>query len=395
MKCSAVRPWLFGAEASAGLPANVARHLQRCARCRARRELLGAVEFVTGGELIPSPSPEARARLLARLEKEPAPRPAAVLAGPRPRRFPWVRVAAALLLTFAAGWLVRSLGERGGTGPVIVTVPAAVPRSEEMLVARFLERDLRLARTEAPDERLQVLSDMAADLRSEAIHLAQHGPLGALPPVTQLYEQVVRRGMARCALLLPAQRRPLVLAAVRQLEEADAEVERVAADLPPPAAALLRPIGVASREARRRIDSGEKPVETDQMTGPSDDLDTQRTLLTVLVMQGLRLAEEEDPRTRAEYARDLTELENLLTEAGRVLDGVERDRAARGSAGQRQPLTPDEREKVKDLEKSVKDLEKTLKKMKENKEPPRPGKKPPGHEKGKEGKGREREKDDD
>src|SRR5205823_2302558 len=106
-------------------------------------------------------------------------------------------------------------------------------------------------------------------------------------------------------------------------------------------------------------------------------------------LQGLRLAEEDDPGARAGYVRDLADLEGLLKEAGRVLDVLEQGRAARGNSGQ--PLSSDEKERIKDLEKTLKDLDKALKKMKGDKLPPGlakkvPGydKKPPGHEKGKE-----------
>jgi hypothetical protein len=157
-------------------------------------------------------------------------------------------------------------------------------------------------------------------------------------------------------------------------------------------------MAVASREAKRRIRAGEKATETElEPVVAADDVPQDRALLTVLVLQGLRLAEEEEPGTRALYVRDLAELEGLLKQAGRALEGLEEERAARGLSNQ--PLTADEKNRISQLEKTLRDLDKALKRMKHDREPHEREKGPPGPDKaGKKGppkKGEKRERDDD
>ena len=56
-------------------------------------------------------------------------------------------MAAAVLIAFGVGWLIggsRRPAEQAV--PVTLPDPAPVPRSDELLVGRFLERDLRLVR---------------------------------------------------------------------------------------------------------------------------------------------------------------------------------------------------------------------------------------------------------
>jgi hypothetical protein len=270
-----------------------------------------------------------------------------------------------------------------------VAPPATLPRNEELLVARFLERDLRLTRTSSPGEQLQVLRDMADDLRGEALHRARQGAADDVPLVTGLYGRVVREGLVGRALALPAAQRPAQVAAVlRQLHEAETEADRAAVDVPAPAGVFLKPIGEASRDAQGSLRDGRPPVPGPgvEVALAADD-GTWRALLTVLVVQGLRLAEEEDPARRADYSRELAELEELLRRAGRVANDLERARSSRlNSPGPLGGLPASEAERLKELEKTVKELEEALKRMKKG------GSK--GKEKGSKGKGKDKDKPD-
>jgi hypothetical protein len=403
MKCAAAETWLLAAEAADGLPGAVRHHLDRCPRCRRQRERIDRLERLLAGQAPPAFPAAARDRLWRELERLPARSAAA----PRERkRWPRPWIAALVLLSAGLGWLLAS---RDGSAPADrdVAPPAALPRNEELLVARFLERDLRLTRTSSPGEQLQVLRDMADDLRGEALHRARQGAAADVPLVTGLYGRVVREGLVGRALALPAEQRPAQVAAVlRQLHEAETEADRAAVDVPAPAGVFLKPIGEASRDAQGSLRDGRLPVPGPgvEVALAADDAGTWRALLTVLVVQGLRLAEEEDPARRADYSRELAELEELLRRAGRVANDLERARSSRlHGPGPLHGLPASEAERLKELEKTVKELEEALKRMKKagskgkekgpkGKDKDKPDKAgPKGKEKGPKGKGKDKE----
>ncbi|MBM3980854.1 MAG: anti-sigma factor, partial [Planctomycetes bacterium] len=85
MTCAAAEPWVLAARTAAELPERVARHLARCPRCAARFDQLARVD-VAAAHLVPSPNPEARARLDALLARASAPHAEPQLARPARRR---------------------------------------------------------------------------------------------------------------------------------------------------------------------------------------------------------------------------------------------------------------------------------------------------------------------
>jgi hypothetical protein len=368
MKCSRVRFWLLSSASVQTPPAPVAAHLCDCPGCRRLLRRLCRLGAALAGPAPPAP-PAVRARLLPELARtpqtsEPRPQPQPAPAAPTGLRpLPAFRAAAALLLAFGLGWLVAG----DGTPPVLPpTEPGIAPvaRSGDQLVSRFLERDLRLARTALPGEQLHLLNDMAGDLHSEAVHLSREGSGADVALVSDLYGRVVRRGVVGRALALPPQERPLA-ELLEQLNQAEGEADQAAAAAGPEAAAALRTLGAAARDARHRLDRGEPPDVAADLEPPAERSDDWRGLLPVLVVQGLRLAEEQDPDRRADYWEELTELEGLLRRAGRVLESVEHARRGAGDPpGLRRALTPQEEDRLKELERTLHDLDSALKRMK-------------------------------
>ena len=210
---------------------------------------------------------------------------------------------------------------------------------------------------------------MAGDLRSEALHLARQGVSDDLPLLSGLYRRVVQQGIVgRVERHCPrtAAGSCCVGEAVAQLRKTEDEVNVVASAAPPKVAELLRPMGDAARDARGRLVDGRPAEEPEEMDNAlPDNASPWRALVVVLVMQGLRLAEEPDVARRAAVSKELDELEQIMQRAGHDIDELERSRTARplsreaplGSA----PATPD---RVREHKKTVHDLEKALERMK-------------------------------
>jgi hypothetical protein len=386
MKCSAVRLWLLTAASAAEPPAAVQGHLGVCPVCaRRRRRLVRLEEEVR--EPPPSLPPAVRQRLSAQLAARSSP-----AAPPRRRAgsLPWI---AALLLAFVLGWLLG--GNRTPTpsdGPRSDDAPRnALTSGEELLLARILECDRRLARTERPAEQLLLLDDMAADLRQEAIRRARRGASEDVVLMADLHQRVVRRGVVGRALALPPTDGARLAEVCERLRSAEDEVNRSLAEIEPSAAALLRPLGVAAHDARSRIDRRQSPGAEPEPEPPTADPGGWRGMLIVLVLEGLQLAEEPDPQRRADSLSELEKIDSLLRRAGQVLAELDRARQADGDPARPAKLTPAEEQRVKELEKTFKDLEKVLKRMRH-----KPEDKEREKEKEKEkGKDRQHDKQDD
>jgi hypothetical protein len=268
-----------------------------------------------------------------------------------------------VLLAFGVGWWAAQ--RRGGDGGLGVPSPAPVaavtPPAEEKLLTRFLERDRRLAAaTPLPGEqRLQVMTDMAGDLRAEALDRASRDSVEGVNVVVQLYQRVVRQGVVSRALaLLPTQPQQ-VDALLGQLQRGESEIETAVARARPQVAELLRPMGGATRKAGDDIRARRAPDAQDPDAALLPEDGSWQTVLTVLVLQGVQLADEEDAHAREECLKGLNELEPLLKQTGRVPDGPESARAGQA-----------EKERVRELEKTVQQMGRTLRQMKGDRTPP-------------------------
>jgi hypothetical protein len=147
---------------------------------------------------------------------------------------------------------------------------------------------------------LRTLAALAADLWTAAAERVHRPGRFDLPQLTRLYEHVVGEGVVGRARLLASGRRREVLPPVMdQLREAAGAAERLAADAPDAAPALGR-LSAASRDAVRAIESEAAPAVLPLEAEPRDVLET-------LVVQGLRLAEEDDPLRRADCCAEVAD----------------------------------------------------------------------------------------
>jgi hypothetical protein len=252
MNCAAVRKHLLAADAPSSATGAAARHLAGCDACRDwQRRWLQAEQ---GLPLLPVPdSSAARAALLRRLLEvpvaEPVPRLIRLTAPPQPtpkerglRKLALALAMAAALALFAVGWRLwpHQIERPGRADPI---------------VARQVQRDLRLAAARSPRERVEVLSDLADELRREAQALARQADADSLRVLARFYAEVVRDNLPAQARALPAEERAVVVAAVLvRLTEAESELQRLRAERGGDALdAPLSDIALAARDGSARL----------------------------------------------------------------------------------------------------------------------------------------------
>jgi hypothetical protein len=247
MNCKAVALWLYNADRLADPPVEVSAHLRECSRCRRRRGRLRRLHRAVRRLPPPADNPAARDRILMLIAaRQPAVQVVSVMK-PR-RRWPGLlaRAAAVLLLVGGLGWLLtRHLGDPEPVGPPAV--------GEDEVMAKLVHRHVQLAEGLPPEQRFQVLAAMAADLGGEALRLA-HEPSGDLAAVVRLYERLLREGVVDRARKLPAGQQPRLLAPVlAELRKAHAEAEAALRTAGPTAAASLRSMAAAARDAHNEL----------------------------------------------------------------------------------------------------------------------------------------------
>ncbi len=291
---------------SVPLPSAVRRHLRLCRKCRRLRRRLGRLDETVATLPPPEDNPGARQRLLANLPPQPA-GPLAKPQAPPPWWFRVTRVAAVFFLGLVLTSFMVLLVQRfpySGTKERSGETPGT---PEELMVVRFLERDLRLAETFTAVDQLPVLADMAGDLRSEIFRLTRQGQTEDLPLLTGLYQRV-SQGLVARAREVPAERQPAELRPViQQFQETDREVDRLTDQASPALAAALQPLQAAARRAARTLANlaeADEPWPLPDLPGAQSP---PRHLLATLVHQGLRLAEEDDPLRRADYCQDVAD----------------------------------------------------------------------------------------
>lgn len=287
--------------------------------------------------------------------------------------------------------------------------------AEDQLVARFVERDLVLAGTVAPAKQWQVLSEMADDLRTEAMRLADEKKPDDLPMVTSLYERVLQRGLVGRAGSLPEKERKEILQTLAQhLRGHDRTLEDRLQQSPQNWLTLLQPIQKANRQSLELLAADTIPARPPLDAPPAipGGSDYRRLLLSALVLNGIRLAEETDPLKRADCCSDLAdhllqaivtasvkgddhnvsalgknlgefvdrgisvnlarvsvndprvaELKDLMQRTNHIMLALDKTLEQMSAKGAPNKLDPASLDRLKDLEKMLKDVEKSLKKV--------------------------------
>jgi hypothetical protein len=311
---------MLSAEAAEGpLPAAVRLHLRRCRRCGRRRQRLLRLAWHVR-QAPAADDPVARARVAAAVARRAAARPAAPR---RPRRrWPWAAAAAvaALALTGVLAWAVLPkrpspaavAGRRDPPGADAPGSPAG--RGRDDLVARVVHHDVSLAEADGPADQVRALAALAADLWAEAERRARGAGRYDLALLARLYERVVGEGVVGRARALDAgPRRDLLPPVLAQLQGAAGAADRLADAAP----ALVR-LSAAARDAARALETNAGPPPP--RPAPPDG--GPRDLLETLVVQGLGLAEEDDPVKRADRGLDVADrLAQSIAESSESNDG--------------------------------------------------------------------------
>jgi hypothetical protein len=309
MNCHETYLWMLEVEdPAAPPPAPVVEHLRGCRKCRRRQRRLQ--RLLTAVHKLPPPPVNPRARLavleLVRQSAAPASVP---MPKPRPRRVSrrwlWqvVPVAAAALLVLGLfGWLVQRLQD---------TTNSVVPLHGEGLAfwndgdlrSQLLKWNLRLAEAKAPVEQLDALSGMASDLGSESIKQAGVVDNANLTCLAALYDRVIREGVVPRARALPPEERSKRLPAlVKELRQTERDAEETALQKPA-AAEPLRRLADTAHDATRALNNPELDLTKPTPKPP----EPPRLLVETLVVQGLKLADENDPLKRADVCSDVAD----------------------------------------------------------------------------------------
>jgi hypothetical protein len=212
--------------------------------------------------LVPVPPSTALPSFLHRFLEEEIPAPGE-LAGGLPaltiRRFPShpparerglqklslaVALVAALLLFVISWWALPP--QPDGSRP---------PARTDPLAARQAQRDQRLASARSPRERVEILSDLADKLHTEAVSLAGKADVENLAVLVRFYNELVHEDLIRHAQLLHVQERAAVIDVVAtRLTHAESHLQRVLATEPPRfGSRSLRELAVAAREGHDRL----------------------------------------------------------------------------------------------------------------------------------------------
>jgi hypothetical protein len=143
--------------------------------------------------------------------------------------------------------------------PQVGPAPVAEkPRSERL--TRMVERTNKLATTaRAPHERVGVYADWTADLKGEACDVYKVADRDEMNALARDYEKVVSEGVVGQARqiapdqLTPGDRRKVLDDAIKQLNEAETEATRLAADAPPNAKEALAKIARTAQQGRQDL----------------------------------------------------------------------------------------------------------------------------------------------
>lgn len=228
-------------------------------------------------------------------------------------------IAAAGLLLVLSSWLIvrKPAGEPG-----VASRPKAVP---DPLVARLVDRDLKLAAAQEPKDRVQTLAEIADDIRGETSNLVNHAEADELMHLARLYDRVVRDGVIAQARTVPLADREGVLGAIAdQLARTWHEAETAAQDSP------MGVIAKAAHEGSETIKpkaAAPAVVATTAPAMPSPErlsqLKQNRDLVARLVETGISLAAVVDPLKRADMCGYLAKFfASEVGEAAKNQDGA-------------------------------------------------------------------------
>jgi len=345
MKCQEARLWLLSAKSKEPLPTAIQRHLDDCARCRAKRRILGRLDDRVRSVPVPEGSSIAKEQFLKRLGETPGP----ALSSPmnqsplgkqrfdakqsqpqtkgRHRSNLAIRYAAGMVVAcalIAVGWVIGrrdapiqivqvpvpvQLAQKSPELPVPkialkTLTPVAVEKSNQLaLLVRILKHNGKLAETFDAAEQVNILTSLADDLKSELLDSIRRDAFDESLVLAELYSAVVRSGMlSRIDRLPPDTRKALAaMIAVRFQATADEMIAK-GQSANPTVKELLAATASTAREAVEAFTGlPRSDVASSQGSGNSS-----RSILQAVVYKGLAVASEPNPLERANLCSDAT-----------------------------------------------------------------------------------------
>ncbi|MBY0251872.1 MAG: hypothetical protein K2X54_10900, partial [Methylobacterium organophilum] len=259
MKCQVVQNEILALPDPRHLPPELGAHVAGCAECHAWARKVARL----GALLAQLPAPAAPAgkkdALLGELlEGEPVVRPR-VAGASRPsslvvadflrRNVRVVAGLAAAVLVVVGGWWVA----RPKAPP-----PEMVESEDHPFLKQMAGRTAALARADAADKRLEILSGMAGDIAGETRTAARVSSAGELNDLARNYERVVKEGVVPQAKALPptmpaAERRRLIESLAAKLEADAVEADRLHREAPQDAQPTLKRVAEAARDGAREL----------------------------------------------------------------------------------------------------------------------------------------------
>jgi len=278
MKCDPCRSYLLNAEDPSHPIEPFQAHLEECAACREWQVRL--LQIGVNVRRLPVPSSTAKPELIRQILHPPLPaRPSP----PQARSWKWRwlaggAVAAAVLISCGA-WLgnllwnsvlgpaegpqVQVRDNQGGQPPPQggrpsrkekpVPAIATGAKASDLLIARLIQCDLRLARANSPRKRALAVADLASHLERELQDLARIAGARPLEKMARVYDKVVREGVVpRCRAVPAGQRRQVLAPIIDRLAQAERNAQRLARQRPS-AAPVLRSIAAAAGEGKKQL----------------------------------------------------------------------------------------------------------------------------------------------
>lgn len=244
MTCKSTQQTLLSLEDPAQPPVSIQTHLAGCPVCRDwQRRLLRIEQHVRH---LPAPPAKEKETFLRLLEETPETKKRWVWQQ-LTRREAGIAVAAGLVL--ALGWWLWPTPRSH-----VASQPVAAVR--DPFLVKLLDRDLSLARTNNPRDRVETLDKLADDLYREAHSVSLEASPEVLQMMANLYRQVIESGIVSQAKSLHSDDRKRLLAPIAErLSQVGSELERLVDRADVPARQPLRDFVAAAREGGKQLRS--------------------------------------------------------------------------------------------------------------------------------------------
>ncbi len=254
MTCDAIQNRLLGEPDPLQPAAELRAHVKQCAACR---DFSNRYETMARAiAALPAPTSE-----LAKLTFTDSLTSAGPIIRSVPalttRSFSWrgIYSATAKPLAATAAAIAVGLG-------IWAMVPASRIKPEYVaarhdLLRKVVASNATLAQTTDPKARIEVLTDMAADLRLETVDVVKAAPAEDLNSLATLYESVVNDGLVKQAQQLdkkaPATRHAVLNAAADKLAATMDDMNALIRNAPQQAQPALKRIGTAAEQGRTKL----------------------------------------------------------------------------------------------------------------------------------------------